>query len=146
MRIGNRISISPFAFPTMFARHAGYVMWTHPNDGSPLLRADASFKIVAPLSGTPGAVSLEAVNFPGFYITHSWYRVLIQNVNRSWSRVKETEWFVRPAKNGNRECVSFENNWGGGGWFIGKVGNEVRLVQQNAGLDNISWLAKPALA
>ncbi len=77
-------------------------MWTGLPDGSQLFREDASFKVVPPLGGTTGAVSLEAVNFPGFYVTHSWYRVLIYKTNSAWERVKETEWFVRPAKNGRR--------------------------------------------
>lgn len=145
LRVGSRISLSPASNLSQFGRHAGYVLWTGLNDGSALFRADASFKVVPALAGTSGAISLEAVNFPGFFITHSWYRALIQKADSTWSRVKETEWFVRPARNGRSDFVSLENNWGGGGWFLGKVGNEIRLVQQSAGADNISWQVKPAL-
>jgi len=144
--IGQRISLSPGSNISQYIRHAGYVMWTGLQDGSQLFRNDASFKVVAPLGGTPGTVSLEAVNFPGFYITHSWYRILIYQATKTWSRVKETEWFIRPAKNGKPGFVSLENNWGGGGWYLGKSGNEARLVRESDGIENISWKVQTALA
>ncbi len=51
-----------------YVRHAGFVTWHHPNDGSQLFKEDASWKAVPPLCGKPGYTSFEAVNFPGYYL------------------------------------------------------------------------------
>jgi hypothetical protein len=149
--IGKRISFSPASNLSTFARHAGFDMWTHFNDGSPLFRADSSFKVVAPLAGTPGAVSFEAVNFPGYYIAHMNYRIHIFPANRDWTssdknyKRRDAEWFVTPAKNGNSGQVSFENK-NFPNHYITKNGDQLWLTQPNQmKYNDVSFQIKAAL-
>lgn len=60
-----------------YVRHAGFVMWHQPADGSKLFKDDASFKAVAPLCGKPGYMSMEATNFPNFYVANNGGRAQI---------------------------------------------------------------------
>lgn len=152
LAIGRRFSFSPASNLSTFARHAGFVMWTHFNDGSPLFRADSSFKVVAPLAGTSGAVSFEAVNFPGYYIAHMNYRVHIYPANVDWGsgdknyKRRDAEWFVRPAKNGNGGQISFENvNFPN--HYITKYGDQLWLAQPSTwNYNDVSYAIKEALA
>jgi hypothetical protein len=42
---------------------------------SALDRCDATFAVRPALSGTPGAVSFESVNYPGLYLRHQFWRL-----------------------------------------------------------------------
>jgi hypothetical protein len=146
LQLGARVSISPASDLMLFGRHAGFVMWTHRNDGSWLFRNDGTFRVVESLSKTPGAISLESVNFPRYYVTHSNNRILIAPVNNTVVSQRNAEWFARPAKNGNSNHVSLENN-NIRGMFIGKLSDQVRLLTSTASNANdISWQVKPGLA
>jgi hypothetical protein len=54
-----------------YIRHAGFVTWHHPNDGSQLFRQDSTWKPTPPLCGKPGYVSFESVNFPDHYLINN---------------------------------------------------------------------------
>ncbi len=54
-----------------YIRHAGFVTWHHPNDGSKLFREDSSWKAMPPLCGKPGYMSFESVNFPDHYLINN---------------------------------------------------------------------------
>lgn len=54
-----------------YIRHASFVTWHHPNDGSQLFREDSSWKPMPPLCGKPGYVSFESVNFPDHYLINN---------------------------------------------------------------------------
>lgn len=67
IKSGRRLSI---AFGTRYLRHAGYRFWIDPDDNSELMHNDSTF-IVRPAlltNASPGSVSFESVNFPGFFI------------------------------------------------------------------------------
>ncbi len=51
-----------------YLRHSDFLMWHQPSNGSDLFRNDATFKMRPPLCGKPGYVSMEAVNFPDYYV------------------------------------------------------------------------------
>lgn len=51
-----------------YMRHSGFRLYRHGFDGSDLFRQDASFKIMASLSGDPNMVSFQSANFPDRYI------------------------------------------------------------------------------
>ncbi len=54
-----------------YLRHASFVTWHHPNDGSQLFRQDSSWKPTPPLCGKPGYMSFESVNFPDHYLINN---------------------------------------------------------------------------
>ncbi len=54
-----------------YIRHAGFVTWHHPNDGSELFKQDSSWKPMPPLCGKPGFVSFESVNYPDHYLINN---------------------------------------------------------------------------
>ncbi|WNV86203.1 AbfB domain-containing protein [Umezawaea sp. Da 62-37] len=55
-------------FPGQFLRHANGRVRNSPDDGSALLRADATFCARPGIGGT--GVTLESINFPGTYVRH----------------------------------------------------------------------------
>jgi hypothetical protein len=149
---GSRISMSSASAPSLFMRHAGYVMWTHGNDGSPLFRNDATFKVVAGIGGTPNTISLESVNFPGFYVVHMNFRAQIYpvgtNLNFDGRRPgrREAEWKVIPGINRVANTFSLESNFRTG-YYLGKVGDTVQIAQFNgSNAGDLSILMRPGLA
>jgi hypothetical protein len=150
--IGARISLSPSTNTYLYARHAGFVMWTHGNDGSPIFRNDATFKVVPAIGGTTGAVSLESVNYPGYCVVHWNFRIQIFRVgaNQTFNGLPgklEADWILRTGVNNNAGQVSFEAKSYGTGWYIGKMGDQIRLVQHNNwNSGDLSWVVQPALA
>jgi hypothetical protein len=147
---GTRISLSPSSVPTLFARHAGFVMWTHGNDGSYLFRNDATFKVAVGIGGTPGRISFESVNFPGYYVVHMNFRVMIYAVGANLDfngrpGKRDAEWKVVPGINRVANTYSFESNYRSG-YYLGKVGDEIRIVQfNNRNGGDISWFVKPGI-
>jgi hypothetical protein len=148
---GRSVSFSPASAPTQFARHAGFVMWSHGNDGSWLFRNDATFRVLNGLANTPGTVSFEAVNFPGYYIVHMNFRVQIFPVreNRNFDGRRpgrvEAEWKVRAGLTGAPNTYSFESNFRTD-FFLAKVGDQIQIVQRNAGnAAALTWFVKPGL-
>lgn len=67
LNIRGNISLQPHN-NDKYIRHQNFVMWHHPDDGSALFKNDASFKASSPLCGKPGYLSMESVNFPGYYV------------------------------------------------------------------------------
>ncbi len=61
------ISIQP-ANTNNYLRHSNFLMWNQPSNGSDLFKNDATFKLRPPLCGKPGYASMEAVNFPDYYM------------------------------------------------------------------------------
>jgi hypothetical protein len=150
---GRRLSMSPASNTFLYARHAGFVMWTHRNDGGPLFRNDATFVVRAGLGGTPETVSLVSVNFPAYSVVHTNFRIQIYPVgqNLTWNGrepgKQDAEWYVRPALNGRANAVSFEARSYGKGWYIGKAGDQVRLVEaNNYNKEDLSWVIQTPLA
>ncbi len=76
LNIKGNISLQPHN-NDKFIRHQGFVMWHHPNDGSTLFKNDASFKASPPLCGKPGYMSMESVNYPGYYVINEGGRAKI---------------------------------------------------------------------
>jgi hypothetical protein len=144
--------MSPASNTFLFARHAGFVMWTHGNDGSPVFRNDATFVVARGLGGTPDTVSLISVNFPAYAVVHWNFRIQIFPVGQNLTfngrpGKQDAEWFVRPALNGRANAVSFEARSFGTGWYIGKAGDQVRLVQaNNYNKEDLSWIIQSPLA
>jgi hypothetical protein len=152
LEVGRRLSMSPASNTFLFARHAGFVMWTHGNDGSPVFRNDATFVVARGLGGTPDTVSLVSVNFPAYAVVHWNFRIQIFPVGQNLTfngrpGKQDAEWYVRPALNGRANAVSFEARSFGTGWYIGKAGDQVRLVQaNNYNKEDLSWIIQSPLA
>lgn len=144
--MGSRVSLKPASDPFAFARHAGFVMWSHRSDGSPIFRNDATFKTMSGIAGTPNTVSFQSVNFPSHYLTyHSTYRMFIAPIEPS-ARVK-AEWNILPALNGNPSAISLEARGLPTGWYMGRVGNEIRLVRSTGrNVNDLSWSSVTGLA
>ena len=66
------INAAPVSFrdnrDNAFLRHSNYTLRKNNNDGSQLFRDDATFMQHTPLCGLPGFTSLEAANFPNYYV------------------------------------------------------------------------------
>ncbi len=58
-------------------RHQGFDMWHHPNENSTLYKQDTTFKVRPPLCGKLGYISMEAVNYPDYYIINNAGRAKI---------------------------------------------------------------------
>jgi hypothetical protein len=148
---GRSVSFSPASAPSQFARHAGFVMWSHGNDGSWLFRNDATFRVLNGLANTPGTISFEAVNFPGYYIVHMNFRVQIFPVgaNRNFDGRRpgrvEAEWKVVPGLSGAANSYSFESNFQTG-FYLAKVGDQIQITRRNAiNSADLTWFVKPGL-
>ena len=64
----NCYSFESVNYPGQYLRHANYRVQNSPNDGSALLRADATWCARSGLTG--GGVSLESYNYRGSYLRH----------------------------------------------------------------------------
>ena len=70
--------------PSRFMRHRNYEFWLDPNtDSSDLYMKDSSMTVRVGLNGTPGSISFESVNFPGFYLRHANYTCQLNKVDGS---------------------------------------------------------------
>lgn len=76
---GARVCLEVLAAPGRLLRHANYVLRTDAvsQASSALDRSDATFVVRAALDGSPG-VSLEAVNFAGYYVRVDGARLVLQ--------------------------------------------------------------------
>jgi len=88
------VSFRSVNFPDRYLRHAGYVMWLHPNDRSGLFANDASFFVRDGLKGA-GSVSFESINFRNFYVRHAGHRVMISANDNSDLFRSDASWFSR---------------------------------------------------
>jgi len=59
-------------------RHRNFEIWNDRFDGSDLNKKDASFKVVAANNNKPGYVSFESVNYPGYFLRHSDYKLFLK--------------------------------------------------------------------
>lgn len=151
INIGSRISLSSAANTSLFVRHAGFVMWTHVNDRSNLFMNDATFKVVSPIGGSADCISLESVNFPGYYVVHYNFRIRIFPVganldfNGNPGR-RDGDWKVQAGKNGAADTVSFLSANYGNNYYIGKNGDQVQLLSYNMwNANDLSWIVLPGL-
>lgn len=91
------ISFQSTTDPNKYLRHAGFVMWLHPNDGSNLFRKDASFH---PRNNRffEGFVSFESVNFPNFFIRHRFGRLQINRKDSSNLYKNDASFLLKPSE------------------------------------------------
>lgn len=64
--------------PDRFIRHRGFQFWMDPNtDTSDLYLKDSTFiariGLDAREGASPGSISFESVNYPGYYLRHAGY-------------------------------------------------------------------------
>ena len=94
-----------------YLRHANSEGWAHgPDQGcdySPLMRADATFYVSPPTNGTPGYVSLQSHNYPGSFLRHCNYRILLSRYENTPVFSGDSSFRVIPAINGDPTMVSF---------------------------------------
>jgi hypothetical protein len=83
--VGNTISFSPAATPSNYIRHQNFFLWSMQPDmigteTSALMTLDGSFVISPPNNGQQGCISIQSVNYPGYFWRSENFRLaLIQN-------------------------------------------------------------------
>lgn len=92
-----------------YMRHAFYWLWNHPEDSSDLYKQDATFKSAHPTCGLPGMVSLEATNFPNYYVSVEKGRGKIKERDGTGEFDNQACWREIQGKCANNG-VMFENN------------------------------------
>jgi hypothetical protein len=89
------ISLRSVNYPNAYLRHQGWRLKLSPDDGSQLMRLDASF---APRHGLAGqGWSFESVNFPGHYIRHSDFHLWVGKNDGSPLFAKDASFWAQPA-------------------------------------------------
>ena len=84
--IGTGVSFQSCADPNKYLRHdAGYIIWEHTNDSTPLFRKDASFRARENFF-FPGYTVFESVNYPYHYIRHAGFVLQINEGGTSLFR------------------------------------------------------------
>lgn len=96
-------------------RHSGFAGWVHgPDQGtnngySPLQSRDASFRITPGRNGKAGNISFESVNFPGYYLRHSGFRMWLHWPDGSDLFNEDASFKAMPAINTDSTMVSFQS-------------------------------------
>jgi hypothetical protein len=80
---GQGVSFQDPARPPYFLRHCNWKLRSHANDNSQLFSKDATFHVRPALNGRTGYVSYESVNYPGKFICHRSYVLMINESNDS---------------------------------------------------------------
>lgn len=70
----------------------------------------STLKIVSPLNGRAGWISLQSTAFPNYYIRHQGFRVWLQNVDGTVDFRESASFKIVPSLNGNPSMVSFQSN------------------------------------
>lgn len=94
-------------FPAMSVRHQGFeykITEIH----SALDKADADLRVVPALNGMPGAVSFTSKHFPGHYLRHFAFRVVLQPGDHTPIFAADASFMVRPGLAGHG-FISFES-------------------------------------
>jgi hypothetical protein len=78
--IGRRVSLEPVSRPGFRLRHRDFRARVDrlSSASRPLDRADATFTVRAGLADAAGCVSLESVNYPGFFLRHQNFALFLQ--------------------------------------------------------------------
>jgi hypothetical protein len=61
-------------------RHKNFELWIEEDDGSDLFQQDSSFVVRNALSGSETGISLESVNYPGYYLRHAGYKLYLNQL------------------------------------------------------------------
>ena len=89
----NKVSFQSVADPAKYIRHAGFILWAHRNDGSPLFGADATFQ---PMDVNARAITLQlpAVSMYG------WKGLAIDGAKTISVGTDNTIWYTREGSTG----------------------------------------------
>lgn len=91
--------------PSFYLRHQGF-LGILTQVSSALDRSDATFKVVAGLADTQ-AVSLESINFPGYFLRHKNFQLTLQQRDGTPLFDQDSTFFPRKALSNNG--ISFES-------------------------------------
>merc|ERR1712045_286885 len=84
VQTGHCIRLWSLNFPEMAMRHAGELMWNHRIADDHLAILDSSFCVKSGLASSGSEwLSLEAENYPGFYVRHRGFRLEISRYDGS---------------------------------------------------------------
>jgi RNA polymerase sigma factor (sigma-70 family) len=78
-----------------YLRHASWRFILDPDQGTPLFRGDATFCIRE--GATPGTVTLEASNYPGWFLRHRGSELWVDQTDNSAAFRAEASFRLRPA-------------------------------------------------
>ena len=131
----------------MYARHAGFIGWTHPYENVPLYRQDSTWAQRPPLNGKPGYVSFESVNYPNMFIVNEGGRMAIRDKTNTIKFVRAASWKLGQGGQGGVGCglpgfESYENDLSPGTFLVGNPnGTElfVKTVNNEAEAKKACW-------
>lgn len=104
--INPRVSLASYNFPTRYIRHCGF-LGVVTEIATDLGKQDATFNIVQGLADS-SCVSFESVNYPGFYLRHSDFRLRLDPANLDQT-FKEDATFKVVSGLGDINAYSFES-------------------------------------
>jgi hypothetical protein len=125
-----------------FLRHKDFIMRKEVNDGSAIFREDGTFMQKTPLCGLPGFTSLEATNFPNYYMVAEGSGAAIRPREKTAAYEDRACWKMEQRSNGR---VALQNATAPGKYLISR-GTNVYLTTALGPADNENaiWnLAKP---
>jgi hypothetical protein len=115
LKDGIRFSLQSATSYDRYLRHAGFAFWAGTTGGrSPqsmdtLFRNDSSFILRNAKNGKSGMFSIEAVNFPGYFLRHAgfrcWLHVITSNLDR-----EDASFTIVNALNGDPSMISLRSS------------------------------------
>ena len=75
--VNGTVSFGPYEQPNQVFRHAGFVLYTNPIDGTDLQKQDSSFYMVKGLANSSG-VSFKSYNYPDRYLRHRGFAFYLE--------------------------------------------------------------------
>jgi hypothetical protein len=114
--LGNTVSFSPAATSGNYLRHANFLLWSMAPDldsteTGALMTLDGSFVISPPNNGKQGYVSIQSVNYPGYFWRHMDFRVHLMQPDGSPPFVDDSSFkVVQPLVAGTTNGFSFESS------------------------------------
>lgn len=105
--VKDSIRFVPNAMPGTTFRHRGFVFHADPDNTATdrLQAADSSFLVRGGNTGAPQTVSFESVNFPGHFLRHSGFRLILSKREPGDLYNKDSTFL--PLQNGNPVGMSF---------------------------------------
>lgn len=131
-----------------YLRHYGFELFQHPFEESEIYKQDASFRSAHPLCGLPGMTSLEARNYPNYFIGNENGRAVIRERDGTTRFDNQACWREVQGRCGTNS-VMFEN-YAVPGQMLVRQGDAVyvRSVDPNSteAANNACWVRSAPLS
>lgn len=126
-------------------RHTNFLLIASGSTKDDLYKKDSTFKIVKALNGKDGFISLESINFPGFFLRHAGFRFFLNMEDRSTLFGEDSSFKIVRGINKDPKTISLvSSNYPDRFITVDRTTNAIWLVPVNSSiknaLDNASFI------